>query len=153
MAGSVKEGDSAPDFTLESQDGRSVSLHDYLGVKNVVLYFYPKDFTMGCTAEAREFSQNYDAVGGFGAEVIGISSDPAESHDRFARECGVRFPLLSDREGRVRDAYGVKSTLGIIPGRVTFVIDKQGIVRSVFSSQTNPKRHVSRALDVLAGLG
>jgi len=137
---------------LEAQDGRTVSLHDYRGSRNVVVYFYPKDFTMGCTTEAKTFGLNYDQVKGLDAEVIGISSDPADSHSRFASECGVKFPLLSDRDGKARALYGVKSSLGILPGRVTFVIDKQGIVRSVFSSQTNPKGHVSQALEVLSKL-
>jgi peroxiredoxin Q/BCP len=152
MSEKVKEGDAAPDFTLEAQDGRTVSLHDYRGSRNVVVYFYPKDFTMGCTTEARTFGSNYDQVEDLDAEVIGISSDPVGSHSRFASECGVKFPLLSDRNGKVRALYGVKSLLGIFPGRVTFVVDKQGVVRSVFSSQTNPKRHVSKALEVLGGL-
>ena len=152
MSRRVKEGDTAPDFTLEAQDGRTVSLHDYRGSKNVVVYFYPKDFTMGCTTEAKTFGSNYDQVKNLDAEVIGISSDPADSHSRFANECGVKFPLLSDRDGKVRALYGVKSSLGIFPGRVTFVIDRQGVVRSVFSSQTNPKGHVSKALEVLSGL-
>ena len=152
MSGKIKEGDAAPDFTLEAQDGRTVSLHDYRGSRNVVVYFYPKDFTMGCTTEARAFGLNYDQVKDLDAEVIGVSSDPADSHSRFASECGVKFPLLSDRDGKVRALYGVKSSLGIFPGRVTFVIDKQGIVRSVFSSQTDPKGHVSKALEVLSRL-
>ncbi len=148
----IKEGDPAPDFTLEAQDGRKVSLHDYSGSKNVIVYFYPKDFTMGCTAEAKTFSSNYDEIKDLEAEVIGISSDLADSHSRFASECGVKFPLLSDMDGKVRALYGVKSSLGIFPGRVTFVIDKHGIVRSVFSSQINPKRHISKALEALIGL-
>lgn len=152
LSGRFKEGDTAPDFTLEAQDGRTVSLHDYRGSRNVVVYFYPKDFTMGCTAEARAFGLNYEDVKDLNAEVIGISSDPVDTHGRFANECGVKFPLLSDAKGEVRALYGVKSSLGLVPGRVSFVIDKQGIVRSVFSSQINPKRHVSKALDALSGL-
>ena len=127
-------------------------MHDYRDSRNVIVYFYPKDFTRGCTTEAKTFGLSYDKVKNLDAEVIGISSDPADSHSRFASECGVKFPLLSDRDGKVRALYGVKSSLGIFPGRVTFVIDKQGVVRSVFSSQTNPKWHVSKALEVLSGL-
>lgn len=152
MGGRVKEGDRAPDFALESQDGKVVSLHDYVGSKNVVLYFYPKDFTIGCTAEARSFSANYDSVNGKNAEVIGISSDSVESHSGFANECEVKFPLLSDRGGKVRELYGVRSSLGLFPGRVTFVIDKNGIVRRIFASQISPRRHVSEALDALDSL-
>ncbi len=152
MGGKVREGDRAPDFTLEAQDGRLVSLHDYFGSRNVVLYFYPKDFTIGCTAETRTFSSNYDKVGEMNAEIIGISSDSSESHSSFASECEVKFPLLSDKEGRVREMYGVRSSFWLIPGRVTFVIDKGGVVRYIFSSQINARRHVSEAIEALKAL-
>lgn len=147
--GSVKVGDKAPDFTLQAQDGRMVSLHDYTGSKNVVLYFYPKDFTMGCTIETKAFGASYDEVLAMGAEVLGISSDSEESHGRFADECGAKFPLLADTGGGVREAYGAKSSFGLMPGRVTFVIDKRGIIRHVFTSQMRPKRHVSEAVEAL----
>lgn len=153
MGKTVTEGEKAPDFSLKAQDGRMVSLHDFLGKSNVVLYFYPKDFTPGCTAEAKTFSENYDEVLKMGAEVMGVSSDAQETHGRFAESCRVKFPLLSDEGGRVRQAYGVKSTLGIIAGRVTFVIDKSGTVRHVFSSQMNPTRHVTDAIEALKALG
>lgn len=149
----VGVGDRAPDFTLESQEGRTVSLKEYEGTKNVVLYFYPKDFTMGCTAEAKTFSDNYDEVLGMGAEVLGVSSDSARTHGDFAAECKVKFPLLSDPGGRVRELYGVKSSLGLFPGRVTFVIDKKGVVRHMFSSQVRPKQHVAEAIQALKAIG
>jgi peroxiredoxin Q/BCP len=149
MAPKVREGDPAPDFTLPDQDGKSVSLHDFAGKKNVVLYFYPKDFTSGCTTETISFSQNYDDLTAMGAEVLGISSDSTESHSGFAQKCNVGFRLLSDAGAKVRDLYGTSSSLGFIPGRVTYVIDKQGMVRHVYSSQLNPKRHVKEALDAL----
>jgi thioredoxin-dependent peroxiredoxin len=152
LSAKVKEGDRAPDFSLHSQDGSTISLHDYAGQRSVVLYFYPKDFTMGCTAEAKTFSANYDEVRKMGAEVIGISSDSTTTHESFASACEVRFPLLSDEGARVRELYGVKSSLGIIPGRVTFVIDKDGIIRRVFASQMNPKRHVSEAIEALKAI-
>ena len=152
MSAKVKEGDRAPDFSLQSQDGKTISLHDYAGRRSIVLYFYPKDFTMGCTAEAKTFSANYDEVRKMGAEVIGISSDSARSHESFATECDVRFPLLSDEGARVRELYGVKSSLGLLPGRVTFVIDKDGIIRRVFASQINPRRHVSEAIGALKAI-
>ncbi|MDE1852155.1 MAG: peroxiredoxin [Thaumarchaeota archaeon] len=152
MAGPLKIGDKAPDFTLESQDGRMVSLHDYAGSKNVVIYFYPKDFTIGCTAETKGFSDKYEDVLGLGAEVIGISSDSAESHGGFAEKCGAKFPLLADRGGKVRELYGAKGTFGLAPGRVTFVIDKGGIVRHVFSSQLRPTQHVPEAVEALKAL-
>jgi thioredoxin-dependent peroxiredoxin len=152
MTEALKVGDRAPDFTLPAQDGHNVSLHDYVGKKNLVIYFYPKDFTVGCTAETKTFGENYDELLGMGAEVIGISSDTAESHDRFAQECGAKFPLLADDGGRVRREYHVKSSLGMFPGRVTFIVDKEGIVRHVFSSQLRPKDHVSEAVRAVRSL-
>ena len=152
MANRVSEGDVAPNFSLPAQDGRVVSLTDFLGKKNVVLYFYPKDFTIGCTAEARNFSENYEELMELNAEVVGVSSDTAESHSDFAEECHVKYPLLSDRGGRVREIYGIKSSFGLIPGRVTFVIGSDGIVRHVFSSQISPKRHVAEAIESLKKL-
>jgi len=153
MGKRVAEGDKAPDFSLRAQDGRTISLHDFIGKSNVVVYFYPKDFTVGCTTEAKAFSENYDEVLKIGAEVMGVSSDTQETHGRFAESCHVRFPLLSDEGGKVREAYGVKSSFGLVPGRVTFVIDKTGVVRRVFSSQLNPARHVSEAVQALKAIG
>ena len=152
MGDIVKVGDRAPDFSLEAQDGHNVALHDFTGSKNVVLYFYPKDFTPGCRAETKSFSENYDSLLAMGAEVLGISSDSPESHVDFAKECGATFPMLADKGGRVRESYGVKSSFGLAPGRVTFVIDKKGIVRHVFSSQLRPKQHVSEAMEALKAL-
>jgi thioredoxin-dependent peroxiredoxin len=148
----LREGDKAPGFSLPSQDGAVISLKNYLGKKNVVVYFYPKDFTMGCTAETKSFGAEYDKLVEMGAEVIGISSDSTSSHARFANDCGAKFPLLSDRGGDVRSLYGVQASLGLFPGRVTFVIDKEGVVRKVFSSQMNPKKHVEEATKALSAL-
>lgn len=148
----INEGDRAPDFSLKDQEGRTVALHDFRGLKCVVLYFYVKDFTPGCTAETRTFSANYGALQEMDAEVLGISSDSNESHDRFAGECEARFPLLSDRGGEVRRLYGVKASLGLLPGRTTFVVDKEGVVRKVFTSQMHPRRHVSEAVEAVKRL-
>jgi peroxiredoxin Q/BCP len=152
LSARLREGDKAPDFTLAAQDGSKVSLRDFEGRKNVVLYFYPKDFTAGCTAETKAFGDSYESIASMGAEVIGISSDSEESHGRFAAECGARFVLLSDPGRRVAGLYGVSRAFGLIPGRVTFVIDKAGVVRSIFSSQLNPRRHVMEALVVLKAI-
>ena len=151
MSGGVKVGDRAPDFTLRAQDGRVISLHDFAGSKNVVLYFYPKDFTMGCTAETKTFGERYEELLTMGAEVLGVSSDSSESHGRFAVECGARFPLLADMDGMVRGMYGAKGSFGM-PGRVTFVIDKRGVVRHIFSSQLRPKSHTSEAIEALKAI-
>ena len=147
--GSVKTGDRAPDFSLPDQNGQTVSLRDLVSKKIVVLYFYPADFSRGCTAEACSFRDSYEVFKEAGAEVVGVSSQSVDSHRRFAAENTLPFILLSDQNGEVRKLYGVSSTLGLIPGRVTYIIDKKGIVRHVFSSQLNPTKHVEEALQVL----
>ncbi len=148
----VKVGEAAPRFRLPAADGSSVGLEDFLGKTNLVVYFYVKDFTGGCTREACSFRDSYEAFKKHGAEVIGISSDNEESHDSFVKRHQLPFTLLSDRDGSVRKAYGVKATLGILPGRVTFVIDKKGIIRHVFSSQTRMDAHIEEALRVVKSL-
>jgi peroxiredoxin Q/BCP len=148
----VRVGNLAPDFTLPDQSGAPVRLGDLVGRKTVVLYFYPKDQTPGCTIEARAFRDSYDGFAGAGAEVVGISSDSVASHRRFAAREGLPFMLLSDRGGAVRELYGVEKTLGILPGRVTFVIDTAGVVRHVYSSQLRVTRHSREALGALDAL-
>lgn len=145
----VKVGDKAPDFTLPSQLGDTVTLSEYLGKKNIVLYFYPKDESPGCTKEACSFRDNYQELTSLGAEVLGVSGQSIESHKSFATHHGLPFILLSDADNVVRKLYGVPSTMGVIPGRVTYIIDKQGIVRHVFSSQTQAERHVEEAKQAL----
>jgi len=145
----VKVGDRAPDFTLPALTGESVSLESFFGKKNIVLYFYPKDNTAGCTAEACSFRDSYEVFQEAGAEVIGVSSDSEKTHQQFANKNRLPFILLSDLGGVVRKFYGVPSTLGLIPGRVTYIIDKEGIVRHIFSSQFAPQMHVAEALKVL----
>jgi len=149
---SVKVGDRAPDFTLPSLTGQPVSLESFLGKKIIVLYFYPKDNTPGCTAEACSFRDSYEAFQEAGAEVIGISSDTEKSHQQFANKHRLPFLLLSDLGGVVRKFYGIPATFGLLPGRVTYIIDKQGIVRHIFSSQFAPQKHVTEALKVLKEL-
>jgi len=148
----IKVGDQAPDFTLISQTGESVTLSDLIGKKNVVLYFYPKDKSKGCTRQACEFRDKYEVFTDLGAEVIGISSDDTKSHESFADEYNLPFILLSDEKNKVRNLFGVKSTLGVISGRVTYVIDKKGIVRHIFSSQFQPKKHIKEAIEALKKL-
>jgi thioredoxin-dependent peroxiredoxin len=152
MANSAKVGDKAPDFTLPAQSGEQVRLADRLGERVVVLYFYPKDNTSGCTAEACAFRDSYEAFADAGAEVIGVSSDSADKHAAFAGKHHLPFTLLADQGGKVRRLYGVPATLGLIPGRVTYVIDRQGTVRHVFNSMTNISGHVNDALAVVKRL-
>ncbi|HEY9888129.1 MAG TPA: peroxiredoxin [Candidatus Obscuribacterales bacterium] len=148
----IKTGDVAPDFTLASQAGATVTLSQFKGQKPVVVYFYPKDDTPGCTVESCAFRDSFEDFQDAGAEVIGISSDSPESHQRFANKYNLPFSLLSDGGNQVRQAYGVPATLGLLPGRVTYVIDREGIVRHVFNSQFNPKAHVTEALQILKAL-
>jgi peroxiredoxin Q/BCP len=145
----VEVGDFAPDFELPSQSGERVRLSDLWKDRVVVLYFYPKDETPGCTREACAFRDSYQVFKDAGAEVIGVSSDSVESHGGFASRHGLPFVLLSDEGARVRRRYGVRSTLGLLPGRVTYVIDRDGVVRQVFSSQLDAERHVGEALATL----
>jgi peroxiredoxin Q/BCP len=147
--GKVKVGDKAPDFTLPNQSGQMVSLKDILGKKSVVLFFYPKDFSRGCTTEVCAFRDSYEVFKDAGAEVIGVSSQSTSSHERFIMTFKLPFVLLSDEDDKVRKLYGVPSTLGVIPGRVTYVIDKEGIVRHIFNSQFNPEKHIEEALHAL----
>ena len=148
----VGVGDVAPDFDLPDRAGTTVRLGDFRGKRPVVLYFYPKDDTPGCTTESCSFRDQYEDFQAAGAEVIGVSSDSPESHERFVTKHSLPFTLLSDRGGRVRKQYGVPATLGIIPGRVTYVIDRRGVVRHVFNSQMQATAHVTEALTALRNL-
>ena len=144
----VEEGKPAPDFELKSDSGESVRLSELRG-KPVVLYFYPKDDTPGCTKEACAFRDQYEDFKDAGAEVIGVSSDSEEKHAKFVEKYRLPFTLVADRGGAVRKKYGVPATLGLLPGRVTFVIDRDGTVRHVFNSQFQATQHVAEALQSL----
>jgi len=148
----IKIGDRVPDFSLASQSGTTVKLSDFLGKKCVVLYFYPKDDTPGCTAESCAFRDSYEVFSEAGAEVIGISSDSVDSHVRFAAKYNLPFTLLSDENNQVRKLFGVPATMFILPGRVTYVIDQEGIVRHIFDSMLDFKAHVDEALKTVKSL-
>ena len=152
MGRGIQVGDKAPDFTLASQSGESVRLYDRLGDRVVVLYFYPRDETRGCTAEACAFRDSHEIFAKAGAEVIGVSSDSRGKHAAFAAHHKLPFTLLSDEAGRIRKSYGVPSVLGLLPGRVTYVIDRAGTVRHVFNSLTSISRHVGDALEIVRHL-
>ncbi|MEW5854135.1 MAG: peroxiredoxin [Myxococcota bacterium] len=143
----INVGDKAPDFTLPRQDGKPVRLYDLLARGPVVLYFYPRDETSGCTAEACSFRDAYEDFQAAGAEVVGVSSDSEASHQSFAAHHRLPFVLLSDRDNRVRALYDVpRSLFGLVAGRVTYVIDPGGTVRHVFNSLVQATRHVDEAL-------
>lgn len=152
------EGKSAPRFELASAAGKTVALGDLIGTRNLVLYFYPRDMTPGCTAEACSFRDNLDAIQKLGAEVIGISGDSPESHRKFADKHALNFTLLSDPGNKVARLYGVfkkKSLYGrefMGVERTTFIIDRDGVIHTVFS-KVKVKGHTEEVLKALGELG
>ncbi len=147
----IDVGDAAPEVTLETHSGEQVALADYRGKNAVVVFFYPKDGSPVCTKEACAFRDAYEDFVEAGAVVIGISSDSAARHQAFASEHRLPFVLVSDKDGKARRAFGVPKSMGLLPGRVTYVIDKEGIVRRMFSSQLDAARHVRESLDAVRG--
>jgi thioredoxin-dependent peroxiredoxin len=145
MAAGVTEGAVAPDLALPDQDGNEIRLSDLRG-RWVVVYFYPADDTPGCTAESCSFRDSHEDFVDAGAVVVGISGDSVESHRAFAAKHRLPFTLLADTEGEARRSFGVSKSFGLLPGRETYVIDPEGIVRKVFSSQFRPTRHIAEAL-------
>ena len=148
----IQVGDAIPDVVLQSQTGEMVNLKSFNGTQCVVLYFYPKDNTPGCTKESCSFRDSYTAFQDAGAEVIGISADDVASHKTFATKYNLPFTLLSDTGNAIRKSFGVPSTFGILPGRVTYVIDKSGIVKHITNSQLNFQGHIDESLKVVQGL-
>lgn len=127
----VQPGDQAPDFEGPTGEGKILGLKDFVG-KNVILYFYPKDDTSGCTKEACSFRDNIQPIRSLGAEVIGVSVDGVDSHKKFSTKYGLPFPLISDKQKRISKAYGVLQDMGISTRRVTFIIDKNGKIAKIF---------------------
>jgi peroxiredoxin Q/BCP len=146
----LKVNDSIPTIELFDQDSNLVKVSDLLHRGPVVIYFYPKDDTPGCTKEACSFRDQYEAFTDKGVQVIGISADHPQKHKEFAAKHNLPFILLSDVSNEIRKAFGVPSNMfGLIPGRVTYVVDQKGIIRGVFNSQSNPTQHVHEALKIL----
>ncbi len=148
----INVGDPAPDFTRQAHTGQTMALSDYRGRSAVVLFFYPKNGTPVCTKEACTFRDNYEAFVDAGAVVIGISGDSLERHRAFSARTRLPYLLLSDKDGALRTLFGVPKTMGIFPGRVTYVIDKEGIVRHVTNVQMSAQRHIEESLDVVRKL-
>ncbi len=144
----LDRGDRAPDVTLVDAQGVSVALRSLME-RPLVLYFYPKDETPGCTAEACSFRDTYDAFLEAGADVVGVSSDDAAAHERFRSKHRLPFRLMSDPGGAARKGFGIPKTLGILPGRATFVIVPDGTIVYAFNSQFTPEKHVTGALHAL----
>ena len=147
----LSSGDRLPALTLPDQDGRPFDLGAQHG-KVIVLYFYPKDETRGCTVQACSFRDAYQDFTDAGAIVVGVSSDDAASHRAFADHHRLPFTLLADTDGALRKAMGVPRTLGLLPGRVTYVVDRGGIIRHVFNSQLQVGQHITEALTVVRRL-
>jgi thioredoxin-dependent peroxiredoxin len=146
-------GSRVPKFELTDQNGKLFSLDSVLGKKNLVIYFYPKDDSPGCTKEACSFRDQFEVFADADAMIIGISAQSVESHLEFAKKHRLNYTLLSDTGNKVRKLFGVPSNLfGLIPGRVTYVINKQGEVAFLFNSQTEAEKHVDQALLILQEL-
>ena len=148
----MQPGDPAPSVALHLHSGETVPLADLYRDRVVVLFFYPKDNTAICTREACAFRDSYEKFTKVGATVVGVSSDSAESHERFAGKHRLPFLLATDADGSLRRAFGVPKTLGFLPGRTTYVIDRQGVIRSIFNAQFAADRHVQAALDAIKSL-
>lgn len=149
----LEKGDQLPSFELPNQNGEIFNIDTVKGKKKVVIYFYPKDDTYGCTKEACSFRDNYEDFQELGCEVIGISSDSTESHDKFATKHNLPFILLSDKNKEVRKLFGVKGNLlGLIPGRETFVFDQEGKLLHKFNAQMESSKHMEEAKKILENL-
>jgi len=150
----IQVGDRFPSFTLSDQNNRPFVLDEALGKGAVVLFFYPKDDTAGCTQEVCSFRDANAELSEAGALVAGISSDDTESHRRFASKHGLPYPLLADVGGKVRRLVGVpRAMFGLVEGRVTYVLDREGIVRHCFDSMIGANKHVVEALKTVKALG
>lgn len=149
---SLEKGEKIPQFELKDQEGNVFKSEDIVGKKPAVIYFYPKDFTPGCTKEACNFRDSYEDFKEVGAEVIGISNDSEKSHLKFSKKYNLPFILLSDANGRVRKKFAIKkSLLGLVPGRETFVIDKDGRIIFKFNS-LDASKHMKKALNAIQKL-
>ncbi|KAJ9538739.1 hypothetical protein OSB04_031472 [Centaurea solstitialis] len=152
VAAKVNKGSVPPSFTLKDQDGKNVSLSKFKG-KPVVVYFYPADETPGCTKQACAFRDSYEKFKKAGAQVVGISGDDAASHKAFAKKYRLPYTLLSDEDNKVRKDWGVPSDLfGTLPGRQTYVLDKNGVVQLIYNNQFQPEKHIDETLKFLQSL-
>ena len=146
----LKVGDKCPSFSLNNQKGEKIDISNIIGRKNILIYFYPKDETYGCTQQACSFRDAYDEFLEYDCEVFGISSDDKKSHDNFSNKHNLNFDILSDVNNEVRNMFGVpRSLFGLVSGRVTYLVDKKGEIVWIFNSQINAKKHIEEALNFL----
>ncbi|HCQ12153.1 peroxiredoxin [Flavobacterium sp.] len=144
----LKVGDKLPNFKAKDTNGNLFDSQDYIGKQPLVIYFYPKDETKVCTAQACSFRDNYEEFKDLGAEIIGISADSVQSHVKFKSKFNLPFILLTDNDKKLRKLFGVENDFLIIPGRQTFVVDKNGLIIMVFNSMSGTI-HIEKALKVL----
>ncbi|MEQ9306345.1 MAG: peroxiredoxin [Marinoscillum sp.] len=150
MGKTLQKGDFIPDVSLKDQDGNLIALPSLIGEKALVVYFYPKDDTPGCTAEACGFRDKYEEFSDMGADVVGISSDTVGSHKKFADKYDLNFTLLSDSHGQAEKEFGVpRNLLGLLPSRVTYIFDKEGRLVSSFNSTIKATKHINEAMEAL----
>lgn len=150
MIDALKIGDMVPIISLPDQHGNLVNFDDFINKHPLVIYFYPKDDTPGCTREACGFRDQFEVFQEAGAKIFGISADSPKSHLKFIERYRLPFSLLSDQDKKVQKQFGVSSSLfGLLPGRVTFIIDREGIIRKVFNSQFQASKHVEEAVRVI----
>lgn len=148
----LKVGQVIPQFTLSDQDGKLFNSNDLVGKKTLVIFFYPKDYTPGCTIEVCSFRDSYEEFTELGAVVIGISSDSENTHRRFASKYKLPFKLLADRQKKVYSLFQVESKLfNLLPGRETYVVNKEGHIQMVFNS-INASKHMEKALNAVKKL-
>jgi len=147
----LKIGDTLPNFSAIDTNGAIFHSKDYIGKQSVVIYFYPKDNTPGCTTQACSFRDNYQDFKDLGTEVIGISADSVTSHVKFKSKFNLPFILLSDADKKLRKLFGVENSLIFLPGRETFVADKNGVILMIFNSMSS-KIHIQKALEILKKL-
>ena len=148
----VAIGEKPPEFELPDTNGNIVRLSDFIGTGPLVVFFYPKDFSGNCTKEACAFRDNYETFKNAGAEVLGISSDSIDSHKNFASRYYLPYNLLSDTDGKVRESWGVPKAFGVLTGRVTYILDKDGVLQNKFASQVNIAGHIGEVLTTLEKL-
>jgi peroxiredoxin Q/BCP len=151
VARKLQVDDTAPDFEGPSSKNTMIRLRDYFGKKNVVLYFYPKDDTKGCTIEACSFRDKLQSIRALWTEVVGVSVDTVESHRNFAEKNGLRFPLVSDHDKRISKNYGVLSEDGSLAERMTFIIDREGKIAKVFAN-VDVTKHTHEVVEALKHL-
>lgn len=150
---SIQVGDKIPSFTLLNQNNQEVDINSFVRTKNIVIYFYPKDNTPGCTKEACSFRDAMQNLNDLDCEIIGISADSVSSHKAFATQYNLKYNLLSDTNNQIRKLFGVPRNLfGIIPGRVSYICDKEGIVLHIVNSQMNPEKHIQETLETLQAI-